>query len=49
MIEVQKEHWKTVCEVLKGCMEGAWQLAVPLEVQLRVGPSWGTLTPYPPV
>ena len=43
VIEVQKENAKQGADLLKTSMEGAWQLHVPLEVQLRVGPSWGEL------
>ena len=43
VIEVQQEKARQGCNMLKESMEGAWQLHVPLEVQLRIGPSWGEL------
>lgn len=43
VIEVQQEKARQGCDMLRESMEGAWQLHVPLEVQLRIGPSWGEL------
>ena len=36
-----------VSAVVKQCMEGAINLCVPLEVKMKSGPSWGSLTDYP--
>ena len=43
VIEVQQEEAVLGAALLRASMEGSWQLHVPLEVQLRIGPSWGEL------
>ena len=43
VIEVHQAVAKQGAELLRLSMESAWQLHVPLEVQLRIGPSWGEL------
>ena len=48
VIEVRKEHLQAGASLLKSCMEHAWALQVPLEVQLQSGHSWGHLQPYEP-
>ena len=48
MIEVRRDQLQAGASLLKSCMEEAWQLQVPLEVQLQSGQSWGHLQPYKP-
>lgn len=35
-----------VAAIVKKSMETAYQLAVPLPVKIKVGPTWGSLTEY---
>lgn len=44
-MEVERSRLEAGCRILREAMSGAWQLLVPLAVQLRVGPSWGELSP----
>lgn len=43
VIEVRNDLAKAGAETLRTCMETAWQLEVPLDIQLRAGPSWGEM------
>lgn len=46
VIEVPREDLAQGAALLRESMEGAWELRVPLTVQLAAGPSWGCLEPY---
>jgi hypothetical protein len=39
-------HFIKVALVVKECMEGAINLCVPLEVKMKAGQSWGSLSDY---
>lgn len=39
-------HFIQVALVVKECMEGAINLCVPLEVKMKAGQSWGSLSDY---
>ena len=44
VIEVADECKDQGAKLLKKCMQEAWDLSVPLAVQLRQGKSWGEMT-----
>ena len=48
VIEVEQTAFEVGANLLKTSMEIAWQLRVPMEVQLRKGPSWGELELWKP-
>ena len=43
VIEVREEDKEQAAVLLRAAMEGAWQLSVPLDVDVSVGPSWGEM------
>lgn len=45
VFEVRQRDVAAVAALVRECMEGAVQLAVPLRVKLSTGPSWGSLVP----
>ena len=47
VIEVEAGFFKLGCQVLRESMQGAWQLRVPLAIQLSAGPSWGEMETLP--
>lgn len=44
--EVRKEDLETISVIVKECMEGAINLCVPLEIKMKSGPTWGSLSDY---
>ena len=44
VIEVHKSRQRQAISMLRECMERAWDLRVPLAVQLREGRSWGEMS-----
>lgn len=42
-MEARQEDKEQAAILLRTAMEGAWQLSVPLEVDVSVGPSWGEM------
>ena len=45
LFETTGSQWQRLARMVKIEMEGAIQLAVPLEVDLKLGPNWGELSP----
>jgi DNA polymerase theta len=41
LVEVRREHVGAAAALVRGCMEGAAALEVPLRARLAAGPSWG--------
>lgn len=44
VFEVPEEKVKEVSEEIKNCMENITKLKVPLDVEVKTGPSWGVLS-----
>jgi hypothetical protein len=44
--EVRKEDLDSISIIVKECMECAINLCVPLEIKLKSGPTWGSLSDY---
>ena len=48
LLEVEKDVLPSAATLVRGCMEGAAALSVPMRVKLSMGPSWGQLQAYEP-
>jgi DNA polymerase-1 len=46
IFDVPVEELGEVAPLVKHCMENAYQLKVPLEVDLKVGPDWYNMEPW---
>ena len=45
LLEVPRSELETIAETVTRVMEGAMELVVPLEVEVKAGPNWGDLQP----
>jgi DNA polymerase I-like protein with 3'-5' exonuclease and polymerase domains len=46
IMQVREDCLTAICEVVRQRMQGCVSLLVPLQVRVKVGPSWGQLKPY---